>query len=95
VGCVTQPGRDGVGDGRSGDAIEWATPPDKNLVYVYVDKVLVTKSDSNGWVFDSTDPTSATGTLTGTYYQNMSSGVTSQIQIVFGCPNTVPASVIP
>jgi hypothetical protein len=72
-----------------------ATPPDKNLVYVYVDKALVAKSDSNGWVFDSADPTSATVVLTGTYCQNMLSGVTSRVQIVFGCPNTVPASVIP
>ena len=71
------------------------TPPDKDLVYVYVDKQLVTKSTSNGWVFDTSDPTYSTITLTGSTCANMMSGVTSQVQIVFGCPNTVPASVIP
>jgi hypothetical protein len=71
-----------------------ATPPDKNLVYVYVDKDLVTSSGSNGWTFDTSDPTYSTITLTGSYCSDMLAGVTTQVQIVFGCPNTLPPSVI-
>jgi hypothetical protein len=70
------------------------TPPDKTLVYVYVDKKLVEKSDSKGWKFDGADATGATVTLTGSYCDDMMSGKTTQVQIVFGCPNVAPPSVI-
>ena len=35
------------------------TPPDRNLVcvYVYVDRSFVAKNDGNGWAFDPADPT--------------------------------------
>lgn len=72
-----------------------ATPPDKTLVYVYVDKKLVTQSASNGWQFDSSDSTGATITLTGSTCSDMMSGKTTQVQIVFGCPNVAPSGVIP
>jgi hypothetical protein len=71
-----------------------ATPPDKTLVYVYVDKKLVDKGDSKGWKFDNADATGATITLTGSYCDDMMSGKTTQVQIVFGCPNVAPPSVI-
>jgi hypothetical protein len=71
-----------------------ATPPDKTLVYVYVDKKLVEKGDAKGWKFDGTDSTGATITLTGSYCDDMMSGKTTQVQIVFGCPNVPPPSVI-
>jgi hypothetical protein len=69
-------------------------PPDQNLVYVYVDKKLVTKDDSNGWKFDSADPTYSTVVLTGSYCEDMMANVTSQVQIVFGCPEVIPDPVL-
>jgi hypothetical protein len=71
------------------------TPPEKDLVYVYVDKKLVAKDDSKGWTFDKTDSTYSTIVLTGSYCEDILSGVTSQVQIVFGCPNSVPPGIIP
>jgi hypothetical protein len=71
------------------------TPPDKDLVYVYVDKRLVNQSDSNGWIFDPSDPTYSTIVLTGRVCEDMLAGVTTQVQILFGCPNTAPPGVIP
>jgi len=70
-------------------------PPDASLVYVYVDKALVAKSDSNGWTFDPSDRTSSTIKLTGSYCDDLLAGVTTQVQIVFGCPNVAPPPVIP
>lgn len=70
-------------------------PPDKNQVYVYVDKNLVPQSSSAGWTFDSSDSTYATITLTGSYCDDMMSGKTSQVEIVFGCPDWTPPSIIP
>jgi hypothetical protein len=72
-----------------------AAPPDTSLVAVYVDKHLVNKSDSKGWKFDGGDATGATITLTGSYCDDMMSGKTTQVQIVFGCPNVPPPSIIP
>jgi hypothetical protein len=71
------------------------TPPDKSLVYVYVDKQLVNQGSSDGWIFDPADPTGATITLTGKTCADMMAGVTSQVQIVFGCPDVPPLQVIP
>jgi hypothetical protein len=61
-------------------------PVDKELVSVYVDKTPVAKDDDNGWMFDPTDSTYSTVVLTGSYCQAMLAGSTSQVQIVFGCP---------
>jgi hypothetical protein len=69
-------------------------PQDSSLVYVYVDKNLVTKDDSEGWKFDPTDSTSSTIVLTGSTCTDLMDGKTSQVQIVFGCPGTSPAKVI-
>jgi len=71
------------------------SPPDKNLVYVYVDKHLVEQDATNGWVFESADTTGSTIKLTGSYCDGMLSGTTTQVQIVFGCPNVIPTQVIP
>ena len=71
------------------------TPPVKDLVYVYVDKTLVAKNDSNGWAFDASDPTYSTIILTGRVCDDMLAGVTTQVQILFGCPNEIPPGVIP
>jgi hypothetical protein len=69
-------------------------PQDSNLVYVYVDKNLADKSDSNGWKFDPTDSTNSTIVLTGSTCTDLMDGKTSQVQIVFGCPGTAPTKVI-
>jgi hypothetical protein len=60
-------------------------PPDKDLATVYIDNRLVPQDDSNGWMFDPADATYSTVVLTGTYCQSMLAGLTSQVQIVFGC----------
>jgi hypothetical protein len=67
-------------------------PPDPNLVSVYVDKQLVPKDANNGWAFGATN---ATVVLTGTYCASMMSGASTQVEILFGCPNVPPPAVIP
>jgi len=62
-------------------------PVDPGLAAVYVDGSRVAKDESNGWMFDPADATFATIVLTGTYCQSMLGGATSQVQIVFGCPD--------
>jgi hypothetical protein len=69
-------------------------PTDSSLVYVYVDKNLVNKDDSNGWKFDPTDSTYSTIVLTGSTCADLMDGKTSQVQIVFGCSGTAPTKVI-
>ena len=67
-------------------------PPDPTLVSVYVDKQLVPQDANNGWTFGAT---TSTILLTGTYCANVMSGVSSQVEILFGCPNVAPPSFIP
>jgi hypothetical protein len=67
-------------------------PPDVEKVYVYVDKQLVGKDDANGWTFGAT---SSDIVLTGTFCSNMKAGVTSTVQIIFGCEDYIPPQVIP
>lgn len=70
-------------------------PPDKDLALVYVDSNLVAKDDSNGWMFDPSDATNATIVLTGSTCENMLAGATSQVQIVFGCPEASSPDLMP
>jgi len=65
-------------------------PADKDLTSVYVDNSLVPKEESNGWIFDPADRTYSTIILTGTYCQKMLAGATSQVRILFGCPEPSP-----
>jgi hypothetical protein len=67
-------------------------PPDPSLVSVYVDKQLVSKDANNGWTFGAT---TATIVLTGSVCADMMSGASSQVEILFGCPNAPPPTVIP
>jgi hypothetical protein len=67
-------------------------PPDATLVPVYVDKQLLPKDSNNGWSFG---PTTSSIVLTGTYCSNVMSGASSQVEILFGCPNVAPPTVIP
>lgn len=67
-------------------------PPDDSKVAVYVDKALVTQSASDGWTFGAS---SSDIVLTGSYCTDMLSGVTSLVEIVFGCKDYIPPSIIP
>jgi von Willebrand factor type A domain len=69
------------------------SPPDNAKVWVYVDKQLVAEDPANGWTFNGSDTT--TIVLTGSYCQDMLSGVTSNVQIIFGCKDEPPPPVIP
>lgn len=68
------------------------TPPDNSKVYVYVDKKFVDQSVDNGWTFGAT---SSDIVLTGTYCADMLAGVTSTVQIIFGCADYIPPGIIP
>jgi hypothetical protein len=67
-------------------------PPDDSKVYVYVDKKFVDQSVDNGWTFGATDSDIV---LTGTYCSDMLAGVTSTVQIIFGCADYIPPGNIP
>jgi hypothetical protein len=69
-----------------------SSPPDPTLVSVYVDKQLVPKDANNGWTFGAT---TSTIVLTGSVCANVMSGASSQVEILFGCPNVPPPGVIP
>lgn len=68
------------------------TPPDVAQVWVYVDKGFVAQDPSNGWAFGAT---SSTVVLTGTYCDNMLAGLTSKVEILFGCAEAQPPAFIP
>lgn len=68
------------------------TPPDVTQVWVYVDKGFVAQDPSNGWTFGATNSTIV---LTGTYCDNMLAGLTSKVEILFGCAETQPPAFIP
>jgi hypothetical protein len=68
------------------------SPPDTAKVYVYVDKSFVGQSAENGWTFGAT---SSDIVLTGTYCADMKAGVTSTVQIIFGCEDYIPPLNIP
>jgi hypothetical protein len=68
------------------------TPPDDSKVYVYVDKTLVTQDDANGWKFGTSNSDII---LTGSHCTDMLTGVTSLVEIIFGCKDYLPPGVIP
>lgn len=70
-------------------------PSTPELVYVYVDKHLVAKDESDGWSFDENDSTYATIVLTGSYCKAVQTGDTHGVQIVTGCPDVPPPAVLP
>jgi CubicO group peptidase (beta-lactamase class C family) len=67
-------------------------PPDDAKVWVYVDKQLVAADPSNGWTFGANDSTIV---LTGSYCQAMLAGITTDVQILFGCKDEPPPPIIP
>ncbi len=70
-------------------------PPNKDVVFIYIDKKLVAQDADNGWAFDPSDATFSTITLTGTYCQDMLAGLTSQVQIVFyDCAGALPPATL-
>jgi hypothetical protein len=73
-----------------------ASPPVEARVWVYVDKQLVLPSgldgSADGWTFGAT---SSTIVLTGSVCQNLLDGVTTNVQVIFGCPDEPPPPSIP
>jgi len=67
-------------------------PPDTNNVAVYLDKSLLKRDPNNGWGFGATFQTIV---LNGDPCNKIKSGKASTVQVLFGCPNTVPPQVIP
>ena len=63
------------------------TPPDPNNVAVYLDGNLMRKDDPNGWSFGAT---SQTVVLTGTMCDAITAGTATQVQVLFGCPGSLP-----
>jgi hypothetical protein len=68
------------------------SPPDVNQVWVYVDKSFVAQDPNNGWTFGAS---SSEIVLTGTYCANMLAGVSTKVEIRFGCAGTAPPPIIP
>jgi len=67
-------------------------PPDSSNIYVYADKQLVPQDATNGWIFGTTTTRIV---LTGSYCDKLISGVTTNIQILQGCPGGVPPLILP
>ena len=67
-------------------------PPDPNNVAVYLDKQIVPRNSSNGWVL-GTDQRSVS--FVGSYCEGIKTASYKQVEVYFGCPNTVPPPVIP
>jgi hypothetical protein len=66
-------------------------PPNKDLVYVYVDHQLVAQDPDDGWIFDTSDKTYSAISLTGETCQSMLAGTTSTVEIVqYECADSVP-----
>lgn len=63
------------------------TPPDPNNVAVYLDGNLMPKDDPNGWSFAAN---SQTAVLTGTSCDAITAGTATQVQVLFGCPGSLP-----
>jgi hypothetical protein len=70
-------------------------PPDATLVYVYVNKTLISKDaqpTDDGWTFGAT---SSDIVLTGSYCTDLLAGSPSTVQIIFGCAGYIPQINIP
>jgi hypothetical protein len=66
-------------------------PPDLTNVAVYVDRALVTESQTDGWTFG---PTTATLVLTGTYCDAITSGASgARVDLLCGCPGPQPVCI--
>jgi hypothetical protein len=67
-------------------------PPDDAKVWVYVDKVFVAESASDGWTFGGD---SRTLVLTGPTCQRLLDGKSTTVEVVFGCKDEPPPPAIP
>ena len=63
------------------------TPPDPNNIAVYVNKGKVDQGAIDGWTYDAT---SQAILLTGTYCDDIKAGKDTAVQILFGCPGSLP-----
>jgi hypothetical protein len=69
-----------------------APPPDPNNLAVYLDKQIVPRDGSNGWIL-AQDQRSVL--FSGSYCEGIKAEKYKQVQVYFGCPNTEPPTVIP
>ena len=67
-------------------------PPDPNNLAVYLDKQIVPRDASNGWML-ATDQRSVL--FVGSYCDGIKAESYQQVQVYFGCPGATPPSVIP
>ena len=70
-------------------------PEDPTLVYVYVNKALISKDaqpTDDGWTFG---PTTSDIVLTGSYCTDLLAGANWPVQIIFGCSGYIPQQNIP
>jgi hypothetical protein len=67
-------------------------PPDPNNLAVYLDKQIVPRDASNGWVLG---PDQRSILFTGSYCEGIKAQEYKLVQVYFGCPNTEPPAVIP
>jgi hypothetical protein len=68
------------------------TPPDPSNVAVYLDKNLVPKDAANGWSFGAN---SQSVVLNGSTCDKVMSSASSTVQVLFGCPGSLPPPNIP
>lgn len=67
-------------------------PPDPNNIAVYLDKQIVPRDASNGWIL-SADQRSVL--FVGSYCDGIKADGYKQVQVYFGCPDTEPPAIIP
>lgn len=68
-----------------------SVPPDPANVAVYVDGKLVAKDPGDGWSFGASPQTIL---LNGSACTRVTSAVTSKVQVLFGCPGTIPPTLL-
>jgi hypothetical protein len=62
-------------------------PPDSANVAVYVNKQQIAQNPDNGWTFGANAQEIL---LTGSYCEQITSGIDTNVQILFGCPGSPP-----
>ena len=64
-----------------------SAPPDADNVAVYVDKQMVPNDPANGWTYGTT---TSSIVLTGSYCDHLKVAETTTVQVLFGCPGSMP-----
>jgi hypothetical protein len=67
-------------------------PPDLDNIAVYLDKQIVPRGDSNGWLLGQD---SRSVVFVGSSCEGIKAEKYKQVQVYYGCPSTQPPTVIP